>query len=435
MNFEKLYIYVAHHQNALNTAQAFNETLGQSILPEKGGITDPPRGRYTSERFKKALSGNRLYCFSGKLAGSIRANSFERFGVAILICQPDCKDDVDQFINTGTAFIDRLEPVYAHIKFKCKKHPKMHRMSGTNLQTVARVGLNGICIRTWLSDQISQQISTVLPQLGMVETYASGVKIDMLRNPFMQKAEDLIAANKKCRELLAEIGMLCDDRKSIYKLWKKAPNWEPFEPEARPNSYIVEHTIKGGEQSLPHLKSHVNALDAVFKVMGYKDDPRKILIQYEMAYLLTSDDVELRAAACVFYRLNYGFNYHELMTLVRNKMNLYDGVQNPWNNEQDLRALLATSLAINYKRGNLKLTQHVKAEAFRPGFGGRVIAGLIKHDPEFVVANALKIANNSPGTVRTMIEVFADLDYSPDKLLKQLNKNYRQEVNQILSSL
>lgn len=150
---------------------------------------------------------------------------------------------------------------------------------------------------------------------------------------------------------------------------------------------------------------------------------------------MTSDDVKLRAAACVLYRFGFGHKYYNVVGLLKKNLELHDEVPNPWTNDHDLRALLATSLSTNYILGNYHFRNIMYREIVRPGYGGKVIAGMIENGPAYVIENALEIAKHTPGIVSIMIYVFYDLDQPLDKIVAALVDEYANQVAEILSEL
>jgi len=120
---------------------------------------------------------------------------------------------------------------------------------------------------------------------------------------------------------------------------------------------------------------------------------------------LTHSNPNVRAGGVMFFsRMTTSKDDLDvLLPLFTDKLELYDGVREPWfGGDDDLRSMLAAAIASRTSPGHAAVDV-LKSEALQPGRAGWVIVALIGLDPAWVRSHAGTIITNSPGALDPLL--------------------------------
>lgn len=154
-----------------------------------------------------------------------------------------------------------------------------------------------------------------------------------------------------------------------------------------------------GARSIDMDRNDRNAYDALTR-RHYAPDQRALLSP-ALLELADDPDVRPRAAAVLFHRALYTDPTGLLLELLNNHVELFEGFQDPWYGEEDLRRVLVAAVARTLSAGDPE-TAMVKAEALEPG-GGGLVGYVSRWDPPWLAAHAAQIVTASPTALVSVV--------------------------------
>lgn len=166
-------------------------------------------------------------------------------------------------------------------------------------------------------------------------------------------------------------------------------------------SFVVD--VLTGKQSLEPGPNDRTDLDPLLNL--WRGGNRRDELHEGFTQALTDPDPKVRAAGVMFFaRMSTGASdlplLHELLT---DRIELYDGVAEPWfGGSDDLRSMLASAVASRASQGDAAVDT-LKSEALQPGRAGWVIVALLGLDPAWVRQNAGTIVTNSPSSLDPLL--------------------------------
>ena len=185
--------------------------------------------------------------------------------------------------------------------------------------------------------------------------------------------------------------------------------------------------ILTGQESLPLGRHDRNVLDPLLARWYAGDEWRRTLVD-GFSELYFDPDVKLRGAAVLFFASYTADPGTLAIEALRDRLELFDGVDVPWRDENlDLRALVASTVARQIREHDDALAL-ARREALRPGYGQAVIALLLPADPLWVRDHTVELVQTSPGLLSPLLFHLhlRDIDLKP--ILKELSGEVPTEL-------
>jgi len=166
-------------------------------------------------------------------------------------------------------------------------------------------------------------------------------------------------------------------------------------------SFVVD--VLTGKQYLEPGPNDRSDLDPLLTM--WRRGQREEALRAGFIEALTHPDPKVRAGGVMFFArmTTRPEDVDLLLPLLTDKVELYDGVREPWfGGRDDLRSMLASAIASRTPAGH-PAVDVLEAEALEEGRAGWVIVALVGLDPVWVRSHAGAIVTNSPGALDPLL--------------------------------